>query len=389
MDKSWFIPEEINYKEIVQTLIGFVDLDNLILLYQPMKEFIDYPPTLRRLSLQFQVPYEITRLVKGKPTTVRFINNFSDLVLSVRLRDPEERDMICLSFNAKMKIAIFEEDVKLFKDLSFQKAEEILSPAFWKLAGEIGNREIINLLLDNSGTHKQQRRGPILEGLAKNHHNQLTEKYISQFCPKHVSQLRPKYLAKSLYYGIVAGDNLELFVKYQPLIAADLVYLAGYHRSKKILEQWLEKILGDREFLHKLFSGYIMGGHLEEAKRVYKMLDGEVSLSSQVLPENCIECVLYLEELGLLNSELINSILETGVTKLTPVLKFLVERDSDLAETLFFRLLTSDDTAGIIWVYEKFHHLPNIASKVTQLRMGKKYSSYNKCFVQWLTSQHE
>ncbi|CAK7994747.1 Hypothetical protein POVR1_LOCUS271 [uncultured virus] len=91
MDESWLIPQEINYQEIVQTLIAFLDLNKLILLYPTMKEIIDYPLTLQRLSAQFQVPYESIRLVKGVPIRVRFINNFADLVSSVRLRNPQQR----------------------------------------------------------------------------------------------------------------------------------------------------------------------------------------------------------------------------------------------------------------------------------------------------------
>lgn len=251
----------------------------------------------------------------------------------------------------------------------------------WKLAGEIGNIKIIDVLLDGAN---EKLMGALLKGLAFNHHNQLVDKYVSQIPRGTLSYFNH---IDDLYEGIVAGDNLELFNEYQPSISNRLVYSAGFHDSEEILEKWILKILEAKDLLNVLFNGYIVGGHLEKAKRIYERLDGHVENISAI-PEDCIECFLYLEEIGLINpAHITTGIRSSSDIGLTPVLKFIVERDSDYVPMLFEKLLVSDDAKGLIWLYERFHHVPEIASLINKIKMNKVHAPINRCFVRWVRNQ--
>ncbi|CAK7994493.1 Hypothetical protein POVR1_LOCUS17 [uncultured virus] len=369
----------LSIDEIVQAMLYLTDLDRLIVLYPSMKDLIDTPTSLEILSKRFDIPYQIKDFSRGVVTTRVLIKSLPDLVLSLRLRDPEERKKSCLSLDKIFEIAIDEDNLKLVSELlsdGFNPEYE----GFYRKAGYRGNKQVIDALLAGHEEYIEE----VVYGLAKNHHNELLDEYIESMDFGLVN------LDQALY-GAAKGDNLSAFVKYRLQFGGwigNILRYAARGNSKKILDLLYAdptlEISKNEKLILELFYGFLEGGHLIEAEEVYLRIEDKSVIDdmSHLVKGKCIKCFLFAKEIG--KADRFKIIYEfQSLLKLKDVAWFIVTHDDEnLWELAFDSLLLSDDINGLIRLYQHFN--PKFIGLNYLLFYMNEQRDANQCFIKWL-----
>lgn len=377
------LSEILSVPEIVQVMLSLTDLDRLIVLYPSMKSLIDTPSTLEILSRRFILPYKIDDYNGGYVTTKTLIKSLPDLIFSLRLRDPEERKKMCLSRKKMLEIAVQEDDFELLKNLLEEDVSYVIpSPddsnsSIFHMSGCQGNKSIIDLLL----LYGADGLDSVLYGLARNHHNKLLDEYMKSI------ELGWSPEIYQTLAGAAVGNNSTAFAKYWPrsgVWIGDILYHVGLGNSKKILRFFdKDMIIKSDILLCELLDGYLTGGYLKYAKKIYQRIEQKFLIMGldHLVEHQSVECFLYAEEIGLISNKISKRLKD--LKKLSATAWFIVMRDNSLVNIVFDALLeSSEDTNGLIRLYQHFN--PTNFGVQYLLKFLRDCHPRNACFHYWL-----
>ena len=383
MDRTPFRLNEVRI-----SLFNVLDIDQLILYYPAFKGELDSEQILQMLSKRFRIPYKIVTYKQGIPTTERLINSLEDLVFEYDLRDPIQRQYLCLSHERMMKIAIKEQDLPLLKDLVaeyHQKTVLSVSRSVYRVAGETGNDAIIKFLLEDFPQIE-----PIIEGLLYNHHNDLFDKYVSIYSDRLLD----------IVEGSAEGNNIEIFVQYYPEIVKEemitlSLFYAGMHNSRDVIGYILKHAkLSDDDYLH-LLQGYLYSCNIDKAKEIYDKISPEymnrqmnkTALIETIMNGGCKESYEFVNEIvgGISKEQLIDNL--PSIRKLSKTAWYVINLYPDLWKVAFTALMYSDETEDLIRIVEKFD--PKFLDVEELMYPRGAEEPPNRCFEEWLDKQRK
>lgn len=389
------------------------DVDVLKKLYPIYQTTLDDPYLLQAVSYARNLPYEITTWEKGVSRTVCVVNSFADLVFGLMLRDPVHRSLLCLSNLKIFEIAVREQDEKLFpeayQNLTFQNSHMLT------LIGKSGNVELIGAGLNFFDRFWSQMT--ILSGLIHIHRNDLFHKFVETLADqcefnrylKHLKERTMVPFQDSQIVGLfmeaaAISDNLEIFqenLELLQVVPGQAIVEAALHNSEKVIKQ-IEtfKSLDNISAQEKLFGGYVEGGHLEKAKRVFDQFQegmfpsGSNHVLARAIFSGSVETLHYAEGL----QKKLTGSTEFEVKTVTDYIRIKLGREKSASDNdslwvyltshpeyrskVFEVLSYSDDLEGLIKYMELFEPPPEDIPEF--LKKVRSDIHINQCFLKWL-----